>query len=288
MMKLITTIFVTVALATLGSAAHAAAPQNQVPSCYAANPKVGQKSADPQRWLYLVIDQTVVLDENLKSSLADIIKHNVKPGMGFSVFSFSAFSQGRYMSHLATGVLEETITDKKIRDDVSVPALQKFDACMKGQYGYGVKLALDGVGKALQGSSADLAKSDVISSLTEVSHLVKENPVENKQILLVSDMLENSTISSFYAKNAVRKIDAVKELKIVESNNLLGDFAGAGVYVMGAGMMPEPKETQSKSLHYRDPKTLSSLKSFWEGYFSRSNGKLQEFGSPELLSAIKW
>lgn len=287
-MKLITTIFVMAVLATLSFSAHAAAPQNQVPSCYAANPKVGQKAADSQRWLYLVIDQTVVLDENLKSSLADIIKHNVQPGMGFSVYGFSAFSQGHYMSHLATGVLEETITDKKIRDDVSVPALQKFDACIKGQYGYGLKLALEAVGKALQASSADLAKSDVIFSLTEVSHLVKENPVMNKQILLVSDMLENSTISSFYAKNVVRRIDAAKELKVVDSNNLFGDFAGAGVYVMGAGMMPEQKETQSKSSLYRDPKTLSALKNFWEGYFSRSNGNLKEFGSPELLSAIKW
>lgn len=166
--------------------------------------------------------------------------------------------------------------------------MQKFDACIKGQYGYGIKLALDAVGKALQASSADLAKSDVISSLTEVSHLVKENPVKNKKILLVSDMLENSTISSFYAKNAVRKIDAAKELKVVEGNNLFGDFADAGVYVMGAGMMPEQRGTQNKSVLYRDPKTLAALKSFWEGYFSHSNGKLQEFGSPELLSAIKW
>ena len=288
MMKALTAIISLVALISASTAAQAAAPQNQVPSCYAANPKMGQKSAEPQRWLYLVIDQTVVLDDNLKSALADIIKHNLQVGMGFSVFGFSAFSQGHYMSHLATGVFEETISDKKIRDDVSVPALQKFDACMKGQYGYGVKLALDAVGKALQGSSADLAKSDVISSLTEISHLVKENPVKNKQVLLVSDMLENSTISSFYAKNAVRKIDAAKELKIVEGNNLLGDFAGAGVYVMGAGMMPEQKDAHGKNALYRDPKTLAALKTFWEGYFSHSNATLQEFGAPELLSAIKW
>ncbi len=192
------------------------------------------------------------------------------------------------MDHLATGVLETTITDKKVRDDISVPALQKFDACMKGQYNYGLKLALDSVGKALQASSADLAKSDIISSLTEISHLVKENPVKNKQILIVSDMLENSTISSFYAKNAVRKVDAVKELKTVEGNSLLGDFAGAGVYIMGAGMMSEQKDAKGKNVQYRDPKTLAALKQFWEGYFSRSNAKLEEFGAPELLSPIQW
>jgi len=281
-------IMAALALIFAVGSAYAAAPQNKVPSCYAANPKIGQKLPVPQRWLYLVIDQTVMLDDNLKQSLADIVKHNLQPGMGFSVFSFSAFSQGRYMEHLATGILETTIADKKVRDDVSVPALQKFDACMKGQYGYGLKLALDSVGKALQASSANLAKSDVISSLAEISHLVKENPVKNKQILLVSDMLENSTISSFYAKNAVRKVDAEKELKTVEANHLLGDFAGAGVYVMGAGMMPEQKDAKSKNVQYRDPKTLAALKQFWEGYFSRSNAKLEEFGAPELLSPIQW
>lgn len=281
-------IMAALALIFAVGSAYAAAPQNKVPSCYAANPKIGQKSPAPQRWLYLVIDQTVMLDGNLKQSLADIVKHNLQPGMGFSVFSFSAFSQGRYMEHLATGILETTIADKKVRDDISVPALQKFDACMKGQYNYGLKLALDSVGKALQASSADLAKSDVVSSLTEISHLVKENPVENKQILLVSDMLENSTISSFYAKNAVRKVDAEKELKTVEANHLLGDFAGAGVYVMGAGMMPEQKDAKGKNVQYRDPKMLAALKQFWEGYFSRSNAKLEEFGAPELLSPIQW
>lgn len=282
------TILAVIVMAVASGVAHAAAPQNKVPSCYAVNPKIGQKSPVPLRWLYLVIDQTVMLDNNLKQSLADIVKHNLQPGMGFSVFSFSAFSQGRYMEHLATGILETTITDKKVRDDISVPALQKFDACMKGQYNYGLKLALDSVGKALQASSADLAKSDVISSLTEISHLVKENPVKNKQILIVSDMLENSTISSFYAKNAVRKVDAVKELKTVEGNSLLGDFAGTGVYIMGAGMMSEQKDAKGQNAQYRDPKTLNALKQFWEGYFSRSNAKLEEFGAPELLSPIQW
>ena len=41
--------------------------------------------------------------------------------------------------------------------------------------------------------------------------MAKENSVKNKQILLVSNMPENSAVSSFYAKNAVRNVDAEKE-----------------------------------------------------------------------------
>lgn len=288
-MKLIQAVVLGFTLMVAWSA-YASAPQNQVPSCYAANPKVGQKAPTPSKWLYVVLDQTVVLDANLKQSLADIIKKNIEPGMGFTVLSFSAFSQGKYLDHVATGIIETTI-DKKLRNDISVKALESFDKCMQGQFGYGLKLVLGSVGQVLQQSNSELQKSDVFASLAESSRLVKDNNSAKKVVLVVSDMLENSTVSSFYSNNNVRKIDPEREIKNVESNGLLSDFGGADIYVMGAGMLQEPQggvTASKKDVRYRDPKTMAALKKFWEMYFSRSNGKLEEFGMPALLSTIRW
>jgi hypothetical protein len=134
----------------------------------------------------------------------------------------------------------------------------------------------------LQSFPSELQKSDVISTVTEISRQVKASSVTSKTILIVSDMLENSSITSFYSKNATRRIDPDTELAIVGQNNLFGDFGGASIYVMGAGMVQET----DKSV-YRDPKTMRALKAFWEGYFRKSNGNLIEFGAPGLLSEVR-
>ncbi len=265
----------------------AAAPQNQIPSCYIAN-KITTYASSVDQQFFILLDQTVLLDAYLQKALADSARSVLTPGTAFTILRFSAFSQGRYLDVVAAGVLEKPIPDKE-RDSISVKALKLFDACMKGQQEYGVKLALAAIGDTIQQSSSDLAKSDVIGSLTETSRIVKVSQTPRRIVLVVSDMLENSSISSFYANNSVRKIDPVKELKAVEANSLFGDFGGASVFVMGAGLIPEdlPGNGSKKvKIQYRDPKTLIALKQFWSDYFVRSNAKLEEFGMPALLAPI--
>lgn len=63
---------------------------------------------------------------------------------------------------------------------------------------------------------------------------------------------------------------------------MLGDFSGADIYVMGAGVVPE----NGKAV-YRDPKTMQALKSFWRSYFEKSNAVLVEFGQPALLGKVE-
>jgi len=71
-----------------------------------------------------------------------------------------------------------------------------------------------------------LHKSDVLASLAEVSRLVKNSTTQKRIVLIVSDMLENSTISSFYANNNARRIDPAKEMNIASKEKMLGDFSG--------------------------------------------------------------
>lgn len=265
----------------------AAAPVNQIPSCYAAG-KLDVKSAPAKRAFFIVLDETVILDDALKRSLWELVKQTVGPGTDVSVYRFSAFSQGKYLDVVASGVLETPIA-ATVRDSISVPKLKTFDACLSGQLQYGLTMTRNAIGKVLADSSFDLAKSDIDGSLFALSKVVKESQAPTRTVLLVSDMLENSTVSSFYQNKGVRNIDPATELKKVEAAKLFGDFGGASVYVMGAGLIqPAAGAVKAASpAQYRDTKTISSLQQFWSGYFERSNARLEAFGTPALLTVIK-
>jgi hypothetical protein len=69
---------------------------------------------------------------------------------------------------------------------------------------------------------------------------------------------------------------------------VVGDFGGARVFVLGAGLVQENAGGKNKdSGVYRNPKTMASLRQFWKMYFEASNAKLLEFGAPALLSPVK-
>lgn len=272
-------IFLTILAALCGNAFADAG--NQIPSCYAAN-KIEVAAPAIQHEVFILIDETTVLDEKLQSALFSITQSLIGPGVKFSILSFSAFTQGRYLSTKASGVLEQSLP-KEARASIGVKVLKNFDACMTGQAQYGLGLAGKAEKSILQTASSDLQKSDVLASIAEVSHLVKSSAIQKRTVLIVSDMLENSAVSSFYANNNVRRIDPVKEMHIAAKEKMLGDFSGADIYVMGAGVVPE----NGKAV-YRDPKTMSALKNFWSEYFSKSNSNLVEFGMPAMLSTIRW
>lgn len=137
---------------------------------------------------------------------------------------------------------------------------------------------------AMGEASSDLAKSDVMASLRDFSARIRQSNAKERVVLIVSDMLENSSVSSFYANNTVRRINAGKELALAQKNDLVGDFGGARVYVIGAGMLA--KDATSKKGIYRSPDVMNALSEFWKGYFRATNADLKEFGQPALLMPI--
>lgn len=259
-----------------------AANENAVASCY--DSKLGVASLAAATELFVMIDQTTVFDKTLQQQVADNIRPFMSAGNAYSVLSFSAFAQGRYAQVLTAGIIEAGIAPGA-RDDISKPLLARFDSCAKRQ----PQLAMQAIGMALRsafgGADSSLAKSDVMGSLKAMSARVRKSPAKEKIVLVASDMLENSSVSSFYASNgtAVRQIDAAKELKLAADNELFGDFGGAKVFVIGAGLLAS--EANHKGA-YRDPKTMRALTTFWNGYFQRAHATVGEVGQPALLNSI--
>lgn len=254
---------------------------NDVPSCYAMN-QTDLKTPVADREIFVLIDQTTLLDDILRAQVMDNVGKFIKPGTTFTIATFSAFTQGHYMNIVKSGTLESDISAGD-RDVVKVRILTSFDACMKKQWLFGMRMAADAITKSMSGASDTLAKSDVESSIKSFSDVVRASKVKDRVVLIVSDMLENSSISNFYASKNVRKIDPAKEMVAAKTNHAIGDFNGARVYVMGAGTVAE---TTTHAV-YRDPKTMNALSQFWSEYFKESHANLVEFGEPALMSNIR-
>jgi hypothetical protein len=273
------------AMMALGTCAGSALAgiSNDVPSCYAANHIKPASDAISQE-MFIVVDQTTVFDERLQAQIAATASSAIKPGSAYSLIDFSAFSQGRYTEVVTRGVVESPIPEK-LRDDISERALRTFDACMTGQTGYARKSLLSAITQVESGATNELARSDILAALKDIGDKVRASPASDRVVFLASDMLENSTISSFYAHNAVRHIDPQAEIKKARAAGTIGDFGGARIYVIGAGLLSGDAKVKNT---YRDPQTMTALKQFWTLYFEQSNGKLQEFGAPALLNPVAY
>ncbi|MBM5574163.1 hypothetical protein GKO28_07450 [Deefgea sp. CFH1-16] len=260
-----------------------ASTQNALPSCY-GYAKLTVPAQVVATELFVVIDQTTPLDGTLQQAVANQLKPFLQPGNALSVTQFSAFTQGHYTDVLLSATLERPLPTEE-RNAIGKAQLSKFDQCMATQAPNSAKLAGSALKKAFAGTTSDVAKSDVLASLKDISAKIKQSSAQQKVVFIVSDMLENSSVSSFYAKQSVRKIEPANELKLVAEHQLQGDFAGARIYILGAGLLAEDAK-QAKGV-YRDPKTMAALQQFWRAYFEKSNGKLIEFGQPALLNPVR-
>jgi hypothetical protein len=274
--------FIILLMSSLALSTNSIAATDAIASCY--DSKLSAPAIAQTKEIFVLIDQTTLLNEDLKQSVANQVRPFLTAGNGFSVLVFSAFTQGKYTQLLTSGQLDHPMPAEQ-RNDVSKPRLAKFDHCLSQQSAK----AMQAVGAALrtsfEGTSGDIAKSDVLASLKDISSKVKQSHAREKVVLLVSDMLENSSVTSFYANQGVRKIDPDHELKLVQGNQLIGNFGGARLYVLGAGLLGI--DDKKNKAQYRDPKTMSALASFWKRYFDQSKALLLEFGQPALLNQIK-
>ncbi len=274
--------FIILALFAIAFCTSGMAATGTISSCY--DSKLSAPATPLTKEIFVIIDQTTLLDDPLKQSVANQIRPFLTAGNGFSVVVFSAFTQGKYTQLLSSGQLDHLLPAAQ-RNDVSKPRLSKFDQCMDRQSA----LAMQAVGSALrmafEGTSGEIAKSDVLASLKDISGKVRQSQATEKVVLMVSDMLENSSISSFYASQSVRRIDPEREMKLAIDNQLIGNFSGARIYVIGAGLFSG--DTKKKNAVYRDPKTMLALSRFWKSYFDKSKAQLIEFGQPALLNQVQ-
>ena len=233
----------------------------------------------------VLLDETTIFDATQQAHIREQLGGLVQSGSIVEIITFSAFVQGRYAApgptlRIAAPLSEET------RNHMRKPDVQDFDVCVL----ISKKRALNVVNATLEQyfarATSELLRSDILGVLKEVGDSVMPRVfAKERRLVLVSDMLENSDISSFYGKGVPREIKPDEELAHAKAKGMIGDLHRARVFVIGAGVMPaEPR--RSSALTYRASAVMGPLKKFWTDYFSRSNAQLIAFGQPLLLSPI--
>lgn len=263
------------------------AEQNEVPSCYAAY-KVKHYTAPYSREVYVLLDQTVNLDKTLKRSVLTNLANLIQPGTRFVVTEFSAFSQGRYTQVVTRGIVESPVPKDHI-GEIVMSRLQPFQNCLKQQLSVGRRMAVMAAWKAMNSSASSLDHSDILMALNEVAPAIRNDKASKKVLFLVSDGLENSSVTSFYHHGTIRKLNDQRELDLVKKSHLIPQLGDVKVYVLGGAMLPPSKKGSRAAVEgYRDPQTLMDLKGFWQGYFSQAGATLAEFGEPALLEPAQY
>jgi hypothetical protein len=252
--------------------------QNDVPSCYQAS-HITPQNGTYAKLFYVLIDQTVDWNRDLESAIMDNLNRNLTPGTKFVIADFSAFAQGRYLDVLHTGIIESPLPASQI-GNTPIQSAKLLNDCLADQRPFAVNMADQAAISALQGSTGSLNNSDIMSALRTVSAAIAADPAPQKLLLLASDALENSAVASFYVHGAIRNIDPARELERAEAAGMLGNFAGARIYVIGAALPPPGTDA------YESPITLQHLADFWSGYFQKSDATLIDFGEPALLQPV--
>ncbi|HDS1755588.1 hypothetical protein [Pseudomonas sp. M5] len=259
-----------------------AAERNDLQSCYTRNGLADIKPAASGRELVVIIDQTIPMPEDLQRSSWGQIDRFVQPGDRVRLYTFSAFLPGEYQRLVYAGELDMPLQGE-VRDDVNMRKLRGLDQCLATQK----KAFQAGFGglfvKGLRDARQDIPKSEIMNTLRRVGEdMSKEQGVQERVVYLISDMLEHSDYTSFYAANQIKQLNVSNELKLAQSKGLYADLQGARVYVSGAGLV-----TDAVKHAYRSGKTMDALNDFWAQYLNASNATLEGFGTPSLSTELR-
>ncbi|KQN57845.1 hypothetical protein GKQ23_21475 [Erwinia sp. E602] len=264
------------------SAGGYAADRNDIPSCYSFARLDAQRPASGGRELVLIVDQTVKVPDDLKKSIWQQVVRYTQPGDHIIMYQFSALLQDNYMKRAFDGTLERPFTDQKARNSLGMDSLKSLDGCLLQQKQFFDQSIGKKMAAAFAGQGDNVAKSEIMDSLKRIADDLKATPAEQRTVLLVSDMLENSDFGSFYSSNQIRLLAPAKEMARVSQQQLLADFAGSRVYIAGAGLI----DTDAKN-NYRSGKIMQQLETFWRGWFEASHATVVSFGAPELTVDLR-
>ncbi|EGQ7973467.1 hypothetical protein I7Z51_002389 [Vibrio parahaemolyticus] len=266
-----------VALAIFSQLAFGAV-RNDIPSCYDYAGLSEYKPSVAKRELFVVVDQTLHLDSNMKVNVHKQVQSFNQPGDKITVVTFSAMAAGEYTNIPFSGYFETPLSSSD-RDSVNRTKLTKLDSCLKSQ-----AKAVNGAQKMLKESfndgDEDYPKTELAGTIMSIgTDLISRSQADKKIVFLVSDMLENSETLTFYSRGHVNVPDAQKAFEKIAAQGFQADFKGADLHVLGAGYIHGGK-------NYSSYNSMKNLEQFWRMVLKDSNVNLVQFGKPNLLRNI--
>jgi len=239
----------------------------------------------PSEALFVLIDQSVNYDPALRNKAFELVRDWIADGRAVEVYAFSSAVPGRYTMRITGGRIDDTPTEYFI-DNLKRSERELFTVMHSRQRLIAQRVILNSMNQAFVGGQNEINHTDIVRTMKEMSDYIKRYPARVKSILLISDMMENSQIASFYYSGKVRMINVDKELLNVAGKNMIGDFGGAvRVYVLGLGFY-DPKVSRTQQENYLDSDRINNIASFWYKYFAMSRAVVMEIGKPMMFGAL--
>jgi len=247
------------------------AMENKLPDCYSMS-GIEIKQKVQQKELFVIIDQTTIMSDSIQEYMFNNTRKFIKEGNTVNIITYSSNQGNRFTQVPFSGALNYNLTNKQ-RRSISKKQLRKFDSCLQKQMSVASNRIYNSLKTAYSESSSKIPNSDIFLNFYQVvENGVSRSSAKEKVVLISSDMLEHSTITSFYSKGMVKKLDVDGEFQKYLDSELESDYKGARVFVVGAGVTSKKR--------YNDPKKMRRLGKFWKKYFQHNNANLVEFGQP--------
>lgn len=247
------------------------------PSCY-QQLALNAPEGNTHKALYILIDQTMPLSSAMRANLNSLLSSHPQSGEQVRIARFSPNIKGQYTELVYEGVRDSPPSEAylyHLRDQDK----QDLLACMADQK----KNLQQGFKSAFQASlgeiNTQLPRTELLHALKRLSETVLINDeIDDKTVLIISDGMENSEVTSFYRRRTIGKINYEREMSKVNRHDLLADWRGAKVYMYGLGNIKDERK------HIK-PSQLSPLLAFWRGYFNAGGAIIKELGTPAVLSS---
>jgi hypothetical protein len=261
-----------------GASAAQSADRDDFPSCFGLLKGLSQQQ-QPNRELFVVIDQTLMFDVNLKRHVHTKVHEYLQAGDRITVLTFSAYAEGRYAEMPLTGMLDHSL-NANTRFKIGKTDLRKFDRCIERQQAFVRRKVDETLKAAFDAASSELPKTELMGSLVNFGEgVISPSAANKKVVLLVSDMMENSDAVSFYGRGGIGNLNIEQTLQKTEQADLLSTMDGASINIIGAGI--------SGSDGYLSQTAMQNMQSFWSRYFEKSGGQLTGWGQPQLFGGIQ-
>jgi len=239
----------------------------------------------PEAALFIVADESVGFDKNMIMRANEMMVEWLAPGRAIEVIRFSSGVKGRYTEVVTEGRLDPEPSEDFV-DNLKRSELGKFQSIHRGQIRMAKVQAQRALLSIIQTSNKSVPYSDIVSNMEHVSQHIKQFKADRKVILVISDMFENSSVTTFYSKGHVKNIKPSRELKKVNEAGMQADFGeNVTVYVLGLGYFWSGEGSGKEK--YLDPKRASKVADFWKEYFEAGHAQVGEIGMPLMYGSMQ-
>ena len=233
--------------------------------------------------LFVMVDQTVGFSRDMEYHATEAILEWMKPGRYIEITKFSSTVKGHYAEKVLCGLIDPELPSG-FRSNLRRSEWVRFQKLHREQIRSAILQVQKVIQEVMKESNRAIPHSDIVATIYGISHHIKTFPAKRKVLFIISDMLENSGITSFYYKGHVRLINPDEELKKVEG--FQADFGNnVTVYVLGLGYFWGGEGAAQEK--YLDPKRASRIARFWRKYFEAGHARIGEIGMPMMYGGLQ-